>query len=392
MIIDELYTASYKGAEFRIRSGTVGGGRKDLKHEFPNSDKQNIEDLGLAPRSYDISGFISEPNYTQKKNRLLAALEEGGTGLLVHPFFGNIENITARNYTLSESISEVGEATFTMTFDVSNTDGLPSVDASSTSIVTASNASLQTSLEELIVDDYSIFFPDAFTDAKDMLDRTLEYFDDKTKVVNQVTDTINAYSGLVSDYSSAILSLTNKPQALADSVSNLFLTANGLYSSAESTVEVFRGFFDFDDDLTPTPDLVTASIIEKDQNRATIKSYMQVASLGYAYQNAVNIDYDTADDLDTTAGILETQFDKVAKDLTGDQLDALSDLRTNVQSLFDAIKLNVNQVITVKSARMPARVLAFAYYGNDELGDNIINLNDDGNVSFYEGDIKVLSV
>ena len=41
---------------------------------------------------------------------------------------------------------------------------------------------------------------------------------------------------------------------------------------------------------------------------------------------------------------------------------------------------------------MPARVLAFGYYGGDSLGVDIIELNDDGNVSFYEGDIKVLSV
>jgi len=392
MFIDEIFTGSYKGAEFRIKSGSVGGGRKDLQHEFPNSDRQNIEDLGLKPRSYEISGFISEPNYTQKKNKLLAALEEGGTGLLVHPFFGNIENIAARNYSVVEDVSSIGEATFSMTFDVSNTDGLPSVDTSSTAIVTASNAALQASLKKSIVDDYSIFFPDAFTDAKEMLDRTNEYFDEKTKVVNQVTDTINTYSGLVSDYSSAILSLTNKPQALADSVSNLFLTANGLYASAESTVAVFRGFFDFDDDLTPNPSLVTASIIEKDQNRATIKSYMQAASLGYAYQNAVNIDYATVDDLDTTADILEAQFDKVSVNLTGEQLEALSDIRTDVQSLLDAIKLNVNQVITVKTATTPARVLAFTYYGNDDFGENIINLNDDGNVSFYEGDVEVISI
>ena len=391
MIIDELYAGSYKGAEFRIKSSSVDGGRKDLKHEFPNSDRQNIEDLGLKPKSYSISGFISEPNYTQKKNSLITALEEGGTGLLVHPFFGNIENVAARTYSLVEDISQVGEATFLMSFEVSNTDGLPLVDTSSTSIVNASNATLQASLSQSIVDDYNVFFPDAFTNAKAMLDRTQSYFDEKTKVVQKVTDTINAYSGLVNDYSSAILSLTNKPQALADSVSNLFLTANGLYASAESTVEVFRGFFDFDDDATPQPNLVTASIIERKQNSKTIKSYMQSASLGYAYQNAASIVFKNTDDVSSTADILEAQFAKVSLDLTGNQLEALSNLRSDVQSLFDEIRLSVNQVLTVKTVATPARVLAFTYYGNDEFGDDLIELNDDGNVSFYEGDVKVLS-
>ena len=392
MIIDELYEASYKGAVFRIKSSSIDGGRKDIKHEFPNSDQQNIEDLGRKNRSYNITGFISEPNYTQKKNKLLSALEEGGTGLLVHPFFGNIENIAARNYSLVESISEVGEATFSMNFEVSGTDGLPSVDTSSKAIVAASNAALQSSLNSSIVDDYSIFFPSAFTDAKEMLERTKEYFDEKTKVVQQVTDTINAYSGLVSDYSSAIVSLVDRPQALADSISNIFQTANGLYASAESTVLVFRGFFGFDDDVTDPPNIVTASINERKNNRKIVKSYMQTASLGYAYQNIVDIDFDTVDDLLTAANILEAQFKKVSQTLGGDQLEALSDLRDDVQSVIDDLKLSINQVITVKTARMPARVLAFTYYGNDEYGEKIINLNDDSNVSFYEGDVKVLSV
>ena len=155
---------------------------------------------------------------------------------------------------------------------------------------------------------------------------------------------------------------------------------------------MFRGFFDFDDDATPEPNLVTASIIERKLNSKTIKSYMQSASLGYAYQNAASIAFKNTDDVSATADILESQFQKVSQDLSGDQLEALSDLRSSVQSLFDEIKLSTNQVLTVRTAAMPARVLAFGYYGGDSLGVDIIELNDDGNVSFYEGDIKVLSV
>jgi len=138
MMIDEIHTGSYKGAEFRIKSSSVAGGRKDIKHEFPNSNTQNIEDLGFKPKAYTINAFISEPNYTQKKDRLLAALEEGGTGLLVHPFFGNIENIVSRTYSLNEDISQIGEANFTMTFDVSDTNGLPTASQSSVKRCTGS--------------------------------------------------------------------------------------------------------------------------------------------------------------------------------------------------------------------------------------------------------------
>jgi|GEM_PF-1935655 len=391
MIIDEIYTGSYKGAEFRIKSSSVKGGAKLIKHKLPNSSKQNMENLGPDERSYSFTAFISEPNYTQKKNKLLAALEQGGTGLLVHPFFGNIENIVASSWSLVEDMTSIGEASFSLSFEVSSTDGLPSIDTSSKSIVSASNFALQESIEQSIVDYYSVTFPNVFTDVEAMLGRSLEYFDDKTKIISKVSSSIDYYSGLVSDFADNKLVLVGDVYQLVSSVSTLYATVNGLYSSYESSFEVFRAFFDFDDDLTPTPDLVTASIIEKDQNRAVMKSYMQAAALGYAYENAANIEYDTVDDLNSTASILEAQFDKVSQQLTGDQLSALSDLRTNTQSLFDGIKLNVNQVITVKAAKVPARVLAFTYYGNDDFGENIVNLNENDNVSFFEGDIKVLS-
>jgi len=392
MMIDEIYTGSYKGAEFRIKNSSVAGGRKDIKHEFPNSNTQNIEDLGFKPKAYTINAFISEPNYTQKKDRLLAALEEGGTGLLVHPFFGNIENIVSRTYSLNEDISQIGEANFTMTFDVSDTNGLPTASQSSVSVVQAANKALQDSLDASIVSTYKVSTPDSFIVATQVLARMNTAFREKANLIQQVTDKINGYSGLVSDFSSSILGLTTAPQDLADSIRTLFFTVNGLYASAESTVEVFKGFFGFDDDASESPNVVTSSIIERNQNKAVLKSYMQTASLGYAYQNAVSVTYDTTDDVTAAADLLENQFNKVSRDLDVAQLEPLSNLRRDVQNLFDAIKLTTNQVITVRTPETTARALAYQYYGNDNSGIDIIELNDNPNVSFYAGDIKVLSV
>ena len=60
-----------------------------------------------------------------QRDRLLGKLEEGGTGVLVHPFFGTINNVVCRNYSLSQNESDLGIATFNIEFAVSNSTGLP---------------------------------------------------------------------------------------------------------------------------------------------------------------------------------------------------------------------------------------------------------------------------
>ncbi len=76
--------------EILVNSTSTSGGRKDVKHEFPNSTFQTIEDLGARQRIYQIAAIINEPNYINKRDSLLRVLEEGGLGTLIHPFYGRI--------------------------------------------------------------------------------------------------------------------------------------------------------------------------------------------------------------------------------------------------------------------------------------------------------------
>ena len=68
-LLDQLSPASYKGAPFLVNRVSTSGGRKTVQHDFPNSNIQVIEDLGLSPREYRISAIIAEPNYIQKKKQ-----------------------------------------------------------------------------------------------------------------------------------------------------------------------------------------------------------------------------------------------------------------------------------------------------------------------------------
>lgn len=72
-------------------------------------------------------------------------------------------------------------------------------------------------------------------------------------------------------------------------------------------------------------------------------------------------------------------------------LNDLQDLRVTVQQFFDTEKLNAKQIISVQTQELPARIIAFQYYGSSELGSNIAELNNEINVSNLKGNIDILT-
>lgn len=69
----------------------------------------------------------------------------------------------------------------------------------------------------------------------------------------------------------------------------------------------------------------------------------------------------------------------------------LSDLRITVNDFLTEKKINAQRVITVQTFQTPIRVLNYSYYGNSENIQQIVDLNENINVSYYSGDVKVLS-
>ena len=53
-LLDLVRAGSFKGADFLVVSASTAGGRKQVKHEFPNSDRQSIEDLGFMPKTFSL--------------------------------------------------------------------------------------------------------------------------------------------------------------------------------------------------------------------------------------------------------------------------------------------------------------------------------------------------
>lgn len=393
-LLDELSPASYKGVNFLVTSARLAGGRKDVKHSYPNKNTQVIEDLGKMPRTYNLEIVITGADYIQARDRLINVLEEGGLGPLVHPFYGRIENIAARTYTLNEDMTALGEGRLSVVFGPSNDTGIPQASTNTLNNVAAKNKALQDAVKADIGEGFTVTesFTGNFSAAVELLNDTVDAFTENTSVLQASADEIDGYTRQISDFSENVLSLVTAPVALADSLGNLFSTVGNLYPTAAATAAVLTGFFDFGDGgaaVRPT----TAGRVERANNANIINSAMQSMSLGYAYLNSVQIDFETTEEIEAVADNLEIQYKKTAENdgLSDDAKSVMIDLRLAAQDFFEAEKLTVRKTITVHTSLTSARELAYRYYGSSEDGERLVNLNDAQDVTFIEGRVKVLT-
>ena len=154
--IIETKEASYKGIEFLWRSAPTAGGRRVIPYLYPRSDKQAIEDQGLVPRKFSVTGIIAHENYFVVRDNLLRVLDDGEAGTLVHPTFGEINGVKSGAWTLNEKTSELGRAEITMEFFIEDSSGIPRVAANRTSQVQAASDVLNASLAADVAEGYEV--------------------------------------------------------------------------------------------------------------------------------------------------------------------------------------------------------------------------------------------
>jgi prophage DNA circulation protein len=107
-----LRPASWRGVPFEVVGNEVEFGRNVVVHEFVQRDKPSVEDLGRKTRRFRIDAWICAGvqngfNPWPQRDALVDAVELGGVGTLVHPYYGSLRgHITTMG--VKETSSELG--------------------------------------------------------------------------------------------------------------------------------------------------------------------------------------------------------------------------------------------------------------------------------------------
>lgn len=389
MNLDEALAGTYKGVPFLMTSGTVTGGNKNVVHSYPNSNRQTVENLGQTPRSFPVNILLSSEAYASKRDALLAAFEDGKPGPLVHPFYGRIENVIAGPYTLTEDFTNLGSGTITVTFLIHNGPGVPQAAGVTVSAVAKSNevscgksgANLGANFK--VTPGYLGSFESA---TASVADASLA-FKKSLAPLDEASEYLSAAEALATESAALIMA----PANLALRITDMFERATTLFDDPVHALKHYSGFFGFGDGAARAVP-VTAAQLQAASNKTLFDSTMNVHALGYAYGAASQIDYETVDDVEKVSSAIEAQYQSVllSDGTDTDTRESLADLRQLALTFLDAAKLSARRVIDVRVSPTTARLLAFRYYGNDDQGEAVANLNS-GNVSNLAGTVKVLT-
>lgn len=401
-----IIDGSFKGIPIRIDSGSVSGGRKTSKKEFPNRDTQTIEDLGLRPRIYNLQIVIAPrttvsggttntlQGYFEYRDAIISAIEDKGPGELIHPLYGRIENVVATTYSLNEDFSDFGRTRLNVTFETSSDTGIPRQTITALSQLTQSNTAVSAAVNADISDNFSVLtkFKNNFGDAADKINGIIDAAVSATSFLGATADKINEFNSFIGQLSADVNSLIIAPASLATSINNLFSNIDGLFGTVENTAKAFEGLFGFGDNDEDNIQATTAGRIQRKQNRAVLNGAVNASALSFAYVNVSQIQFENVREIEEAADDLEVQFQRVMTSGSSDKvIAAVTDMRVIVQQFFDEQKTIAKQIIEVNVYTTPARVLSFQYYAESETAEQIIGLNNINDVSFVDGTVEIVT-
>jgi len=437
-ILSLLRAGSFKGAPFLVISATTTAGRKLVKHEFPNSALQSIEDLGFRPRTFSlvvettadfIDDLLDAQSYFDNRNKLMTALESEGAGILSHPFFSTDIEVVALPYTVDEDTTELGVARFSLTFDISNAADKPVPDV-------AALPNINSKVNE-VTDQYADDMEERFKvsngfNLEEAVNRGQEFFIDvvlgvdkfplltATQQIIPATEKLNEFSSKIIEFQGDIVALVQAPAEFASAIVGTVQSVRGLYATAEAALNVYLDLFDIGDNLAIVFG-TTSNRTERRINQSLLTDSIQGIVLAEAYQAASVREYETVEDVDEIKELLEDKFTKVVNaglpvvseitqggftaavfptetlpvnvGLSGDLITVISELRVLSNKFLDEKRLTAKNIIDITTNTTPLRKLAFGFYGEDDqdVVNSLIELNDIADITFATGELKVLS-
>ncbi len=117
---DSLRQASFKGASFDYQEVSDDIGRATYAHKYPNKPGADQEDIGREPRTWRFRAVFVGALGLLKRDALITQCETVGSGILVHPVWGQVQAIYQQG-SLRHSYTGADYAEWDLTFQEDST-------------------------------------------------------------------------------------------------------------------------------------------------------------------------------------------------------------------------------------------------------------------------------
>lgn len=177
-----LQPASFRGVPFKVSDDEATFGRRTTTNEYPLRDVPFTQDMGRKARRYSVSAYLIGSDYMSQRDRLLTALEKGGSATLVHPFYGSVTVNVDGEIKVQHSRDNGGMCNISLQFVESGQLNYPTAGgATAQNVQTAADQADQSFADKFLAD-FDLSGPDWISDeviqqASDMLDDVIDVFE-----------------------------------------------------------------------------------------------------------------------------------------------------------------------------------------------------------------------
>lgn len=406
MLRDNLFSASFRGIPFDVTTSDLTVGRRTQTFEYPQRDKPFVEDLGRAARLIEVEAIIVGPDYVERMNRLIAAMETAGSGTLIHPFLGTM-NVTPQSTTqVSFDTSGLGRATATLSFVESGDYQFPN-SASDTAARLLSAASAAETVSALsFADNFDLsrlqdfgatlvtgsigrmLSVDSLQSVASGIGMATEYAQLAQSAATLAANPRQLFSAVASvfgmdDLTRQALGWTNAVRGLCGALGNLNLHQSGVAST---------GLIDHAD--IDKAALQAQAMIRRELLIGASRASMNVGGTLDTMPGASSRTMAYDDLIAVRDGLLE-RFDEELEDAITPDNDyrALADLRSLVwEDLTTRAEQRAHLVSYTPSEVKPALVIAYDYYGDASRDSEVAERNNIRHAGFCPAvPLKILS-
>ena len=395
MVLSNLLKASFKGAEFFLTSSRVSFGQKTVVHEFPNSNSTQVEFLGLKGDEFNIQAIITGQgnDYFIKRDSFVNALKSSGAGVLVHPFDGRLR-VSVINADRTEEDTNVGICKFSITFKLTGESIYPEISTNNKSKISYfKDAVFEATLAD-IADFWGIDAdPYNFEIAQEKLNQVSDNFTTNVTSVNTDSDFISDMMESIDNFTKNINTNINNASNLATAFNDLFENLNFLGADATSQFTLLKKFFDFGENDPIYYKVDSFASEQSATNTNLINNGVLYNSLALAYVNATQYVFTNTEEIDNISNSLEDQFDTIVSNDISDNLRfQMSNLRNEARKYFDIQRGQVADIATTEiKSYQGITPITYRYYGNTDLSQNLLELNNIGDANFVKGELRVLT-
>lgn len=391
--------ASFRGVNFLITSENEEGGKKTVTHEYPNSNRRFVEELGTLPSNFSMSAFVHGPTAVQSSRELIRVLGLPGVGVLVHPIYGRLE-VKSTKWSRSTQETEMGEIKFSLEFSRSDTNISLSPSVNTLSAVSASAGLARRAAFNAVA-------------TKTLLQKTKYALGQTQKYLNLALRAVRLGAKGLPGNELGALAIFDKvfKTSLADiykvglSGANIANTLEKIYDAVRGVSppstqrEYWRGLATYDKNR-PQGKLTTRDRIAAENNANVLGSHTRTNALINLYESVAASTYNTDQELQEARAELEQLFIDTLGDNSNNPLaddndlrQAVLDLRNVTNLTLDGLASNVFNIETVTPGETSLTLLCYQFYGNLDNLETLRQLN--LNVNHAEiviGDqIKVIS-